>query len=237
MPQGTGSQKTQSYVFLLSLPFLSFLCKIMCMSIASGVSIYREDVPGGQRVLGQLQVVVGCLPWVLGHTLGSIERVVHTLDHQAISSAISMNHLHKNCSKKDYKRHSDANSIISLPCLLSSALKHLSLCISRSYSLPIIKSIKFQTGRRVDKNPDMLVCTHSFTHWLHLGFLLSFIYSLMLVYGRFGCQTLSLMHLLFCLCGLWWEWYQGVWRTLLPITPNCPHPSSHLHLSFRSNWP
>lgn len=62
MPQVTGSQKIQSYVFLLSLPFLFFLCTIMCMSIASGVSIYREDIPGGQKVLGQLQVVVDCLP-------------------------------------------------------------------------------------------------------------------------------------------------------------------------------
>lgn len=76
--------------------------------------------------------------------------------------SISMNHLHKNCSKKDYKRHSDANSVISLPCLLSSALKHLSLCISRSYSLPIIK---YQVPDRKESRQEPR-CAHvySFIH-------------------------------------------------------------------------
>lgn len=137
--------------------------------------------------------------------------------------SIAMNHLQKNCSKKDYKWYSDANSIISLPCLLFSVLKHLSLCISRSYSLPIIKFIKFQTGRRVDKNPDELVCTHSFTHWLHLGFLLTFIYSLMLVDGGFGCQTLSLMHPFFCLCTVSDENGIKEYDELLCLLPQTAH--------------
>lgn len=47
MPQVTGSPKIQSHVFLLSLTLLSLYNYVRVHCI--GVSIYREDVPGGQR--------------------------------------------------------------------------------------------------------------------------------------------------------------------------------------------
>lgn len=61
MPQVTGSQKIQ--LCLLIVTAFSFLSLYNYVHVHCIWGEYlQEDIPGGQKVLGQLQVVVDCLP-------------------------------------------------------------------------------------------------------------------------------------------------------------------------------